>query len=749
MTLFYYDTQLVNTTNKAGKITYSTIGPGDPRRWKLLFMGEVVAISFQKQDSQRAAVIQCMDFTTYWDAIKQHYVNFSNGGVELFENAFLGVNMDRLKFYDVITTDVQSRLLTMLLKSTVPVFNKNKTTTKVTGMSSELVYEVDSVGNSILKGKRQVKDTVTTVTPGYEEAPSLYLGAHRVLREMWFSASNFYARAYNRLRIGDTLVGLKGDTTSARLFRLQYFQKFIQNQIGGGGSMVSVREMMGLLLGTVKHTYVTVPCPMFDPTGDSRGFNPDADKDTISKAIINRKAYAGATLNYTIIKPDTWFLVPPACNIILPHQYNSIAYQRNYLAEPTRLFMRTNLFFGGNNDKWMTERFYAPDFEVFNSHLYASGGYLRRLSEILLPHEQMVGINAIMGWEPDVGAYVAKGARREYLSKLADLEFWKMRFSQRNLNVTMPFNSNPVPGYTGVVMDRVGVGDDAGRHFIGHIAVVVHSIDQSGGWTYITMTGARVHDEDIDFDGKGRSIEEITSRGADGFLDDRYDPALIGKDVYTPLLGCGSLTDVVGSADSTNYVALSETYGPVIAAVAELEQLYRKVLSANADPEVFAQSLTRRPKADIVQIMGANFAGDDSTRGIEALINDPAFQGFMGVAVDPGCLDIQKGNDAYVVQVPTTSYVKVTTAPVMSTVSVYKMPDGSYVSKADEGGTGNPYEQVLSYQVIKELPTTTTVSKTTYSAKSTGSYGLKEHLEERQKPVKAYADSLKLRGLRG
>ena len=731
VTLFYYDNRPYTGDNQGGTLRYYPVGPQDLRRWKLLYMGEIVGVSFQKQDSQRAAMIHCIDFTSYWDFLKQHYVNFSNGGVELFENAFLGVRMDRIQNFDVVTKDMQSNLLTTLLKATTPV-SRTVTTPATAAVPEKRVRGQVSVAAVAAKPA-----TTKTVT---ENVPSLYLGVHRLLREIFFASNIFYARAFNRLRMNDLIVGLKEDTTAAKLFRLQYFQKFIQNQIGGGGGMVTGRQMVDTLLGSVFHNYTTMPCPFFDTTGASRGFDPDVNKDTISSEIIDRDAYKGATLNYTVIKPDTSFFVPPVCNLVFPHQYNSISYQRNYLSEPTRLFMRTSLFFGGN-DKWLTERFYAPDFEAFNEFLHRKGGYLARMSQVLLPHELQVGINPIMGWQPDIGAYVAKGPRREYLSQVADYEFWKARFAQRSLNVGGPFNPEVIPGYPGVVMDRVGAGSETNRHFIGQVATVTHALDQSGGWTYLTMTQARVHDEDIDFDGKGRSIEEITSRGTDGFLDDRYDLTKIGESVYKPLFGCGSFTDAFnadnmdsGTFDTESIKKikdLSEKRGPMVGAVAVAEAYYRSVASSGSDPDSFAWTTCRRPKADLTQILGVPPGEGDSLLADVTFIGsggtDKA-QGFMGVAVDVDAADMAKD-----------SYKSMT----KTTVQVGTRHTDAIMTSVTDSLTGEVRDE-------EEVPASDTpIMVQTYKEGTAQSYELKASLEKRQAAVKGYLDSLKYRGIRG
>jgi len=732
VTLFYYENyDYIRGVNNAPKL--KRLGPNDPRRWKLLFMGELIAINFTKESGRRGAILVCSDFTNYWDSIKQHYVNFRNGGVELFENAFLGVSADRVKNFDVVTKGAHSNIYTWLSQSTFK--------------------DAD--------GKR---------------VSSLYLGVQRIIREMFFAVNDFYGGAFNRLRMGDLIVGLPDDTTAAKLFKMDFFKKFIKNQVGGSGGVVSLRALLDLLLGTVFHTYVTVPCPYWDREGKAIGLKLDGTKPLdkkLANLVMDRGTLKGSSLNYTVIKPNTYFLTPPACNILFPHQYNSIAYQRNYLQEPTRLFLRTDLIFGGR-DKWITERFYAPDFEALNALLYRRGNYLERLASVLLPHEKFVGLNPMMAWQEDLGAFVQKGARREYLSKMADYLYWKQRFGPRSLNVSMPFNPNLIPGYPSLVLDKVGAPGARSRHFLGNVQSVVHSIDQNGATTHMTMVAARLHDETADFDGQGRSLEEITSRGTDGFLDDRYDSSRIGKEVYKVLFGCGSLLDVVNTDDrsplSGGFTEITgtpskaflgsfrEETSDMVRAVNTLQGIYQQAVQNSIDINAFTQSITQRPKANLVDVIGLRLYGKKgdgsvttaeislSTSGqgvtssipeslsLESLekdiyseaqgsaqftITDPEFtidmEGFMSVAVDPYAQD--SINDTFTRTSLSTTFTRVETV----------------TARSDKG----------------VLRTTSTLQANTAEKNTEGSWGLSEKLIQRQDIMLEYINSLRDRGLRG
>jgi len=759
VTLFYYETYDYERTS--GTVALTKLGVEDPRRWKLLFLGEVTGLAIQQQNQQRACVLSCVDPSTYWDSIRQHYINFRNAGVELFENAFMGVRLDRLKHFDVVTKDAHSNLFVWLSQSKVKT---GKTETKLAGyrhtMSGKTISvdEYNSLATAELSSDEQhvlsqgaVKTTSVTedgesasdYAPYYaevdEEYSNLYVGIQRMLREMFFASNLFYAKAFNRLRLGDMLVGLPEDKTAAKLMKLDYFEKFIKGQVGGAGGYVTARQLIQLMLGTVFHTYTAVPCPKFDPEGTSRGMTMSVEQDAhLLKEILPRYTRPGATLNYQLIKPDAWFLAPPACNVILPHQINSLAYQRNFLQEPTRLFMRTSLLFTGTN-KWLTERFYAPDFAAFDVQMYDKGGFNERMASTLLPHEKWIGIAPIEHWQHDLQAYVAKGPRREYLAHLADYLFWKQRFAPRTANVALPFTPDLVVGYPGVVVTETGRVGTAGRHIIGHMQTLVHSITQQGGWTHVTMQGCRNHDETADFDAEKRTLEELTSRGADGFLDDRYDVGRIGQEVYQPIFGCDSLVDAVTTDDLTEEIEqtiltdlqflLDTEDSPLAASVVALQVLYRSAVRAKLDINAFTRSLTHRPKANMVEVIGLPTT-QGATIEMEQMILSQSgeVEGFHSIAVDVDASD--HSYDQYT----TTRYENV--SEVKHTPAVMEeqiFPDGGVISVEEVEVEKAKTEKVTYTREINE----------------TATYGLKDDLAERQERIRLYLDSLVMRGIRG
>jgi hypothetical protein len=763
-----YDNDLIGHSYSEDLLTQTLahLSGADLRNYKVGFFGEILATTFQKQPGARSALISCMSSESYWDSVKQGYINFANGGVETIELAFFGVKASQAQSFDVAGKDLQSNIYTWLAKSK----------SKVTGKAS------------------------------------IYLGAHRVLREMWFSVNDWYAKAFNRWRIGDCVVGLPEDETAAKLFKMDYFKKWLTNQIGGQGGMYTLGQVMQMLLGNVFHTTVTVPFARFDPKGTVRGYDRN-DGSKYLKRLIKRSTWKDATLNSTIIKPDTAFLVPPVCNIIFPHQYSTMSYQRAYTQEPTRLFFRSSLMFTGHSE-WLTERFYAPDFASILKMKQSSGGAFReRMASVVLPHERFVGLNPVEGWSDDISAYVAKGPRKEYLAALADYTFWKMRFESRTLNGTGPLNLNLLPGYPALVMSDSMSTEHLAKHVQGNMHTVAHLIDQNGGFTQFTMTHVRHHTEVVDLDSGGsvvdkegdganyKSLEQITSRGSDGFMDNRYDVERIGQEVYQPIFGCDSLYDALAGVAAQLEIsdALSASLKlPLVAggtkvwadidskkhptrkAIWGLEILYRHAVETGADLQDFSRQVCWRPKASLPEIMGIPSGAEDaevegSAVGIAALAgsNIPA-EGFLSSAVDPASYACTAG-DTYTGSTRTysTEFHSVDAHPPgtdTQTLHVHGgVADGGVLPadlealRLDSEVSGDRIDvsDTMSFQggvVVydeaytdqSEVPPQVQIPhRVSHDKEAPASYGLADDGIERQRAVSIYLDSLRLRGLRG
>ena len=235
-------------------------------------------------------------------------------------------------------------------------------------------------------------------------------------------------------------------------------------------------------------------------------------------------------LRTQIIRPDCWFAVPPACNIIFPEHYVQITYDRNFTQEVTRVLIQAYLSLIGK-DALLASRVLAPNpKDLLSSQRRGSKGQSSWDGSYreLMQHEYHTGIIPREEWLPDTHSFSKPGAvpktqeqvageRTGWATKAALHHFFKYRFAPRQVSVAGRFNPNIACGFPGAVIrapfivpDEVlaehkdnkdllrfvaSSGETLGApyHFVGMIAGVTHQINQDGGSTSVSMHSVRRH----------------------------------------------------------------------------------------------------------------------------------------------------------------------------------------------------------------------------------------------------------------
>lgn len=751
VTLFYLDSSADDTALNArpgttdlasvvGQSNAATLGevPNPTTsidEYKLLFMGEMVSITYNKSAAGRSGSLVCRDFLSYLDALKMTGANYSSGGIEQIENAFQGARLGKDKSTTATGKDLKTNLVDW-----------------ISGQKTE-----DADGN---------------------QRENVVVGIHRALREIFFSGNYFYSKAFNRLRLDDQFVGLPGDKTSINLFDLKYFKKFYDATLARQGSLVSARDILGTLQAPVMYNTVTIPCPYLNTSADKQTRVYDTTGSELASKICEKTSFEGSTLNQFVLKPDSWFFAPPSCNMIFPHMYSSFQMSRNYTDETTRFVLRTddlvqgtayqqltwNYFAGqffGNvayvKPRRMKDRLYAPDIPEFDV-LTGSGsgqGYMSDLNGILMNHERFTGPVSAFGYAGALGQYVSKKSRREYLGFFTDYMFWKYRFQGRAGTVAMGFNPNVVPGFPAVVFDRplTPVEKLEGKHrkhYIGHVVSVSHQISTSGATTHVQLVAVRPYDESIDFEalnltgedieqkGDGSSIEEIAMgfEAEESYFDERYSPENIGTEYYSHILGCDSIVDDF-ELSLSDYASIVTRKLPgnsedktVAKSILALSELYDTVLQEGMDTHQFGRAVTWRPKVTMTQILGSKLLLEVSTSANTPTLGptslDDDSDGFMAAAVDAESSDATSGTYSATEQTTVT-----TTTPVTTSTEIVA------------GDDFNPAQAQLNTGEF------TTSTSTVATDAGEASYGFDDDLEERQTHLQRYLDALLHRGIRG
>ena len=406
-------------------------------RYKLLFGGEVVGFDWTKTVNNRALVLKCADWSTYWDSAQQFNNTdlFGPGYKALFSGG--GTTM--------LTDFMQSasEVVISLIKSPSIQYPKLK------GLLGGLVHLLEAIG-----------------------------GAYYTPNGKTFCGQNiFFSLAELRLHITQMITAYEKDSSSSRLLGGGYDGMFGRT-LSGLGDQVSYRKALNALAAAIFHETYAQPCPLFTPgtnnTVNGRGsttqtlasepslqnivtaaetvaqhinsfvdeiqtspvFGADAIKKingliaevamvksqalsqgyklanlnfdnatkelklaaqrikqspllrnmdiltTSNKAVtqviedlsgawyylrslvyLPASVDAGlarpARLNQQIIRPDVWFTAPPRCNVVFPENYFHLQYQRSFLEEPTRLLLKTNNEFYGE-DELFDQMYFAP-----------------------------------------------------------------------------------------------------------------------------------------------------------------------------------------------------------------------------------------------------------------------------------------------------------------------------------------------------------------------------------------------------
>jgi hypothetical protein len=256
----------------------------------------------------------------------------------------------------------------------------------------------------------------------------------------------------------------------------------------------------------------------------------DTPLDTLDK-IINTRVTRRVTetrevttsdhLFNQLLLPETYFVVPPRCNVIFPDQITQFNFNRNYFREVSRLACGGGLSMltgGGRSGAQIFANYYfAPNIKdvrgkIARKTIFASGS-------TIMPHEIHSGIIPKIEWVTDgqrwgIQAAKYKGVTTEeqrkiaYLQRLANFQFFLHRFNARQMSCVMRFNPYLVLGLPAVVIDRstpsaavietlsdvLGTGRAVlPTAYIGKIMNLVHDINQAGGQTTVAFQYARTH----------------------------------------------------------------------------------------------------------------------------------------------------------------------------------------------------------------------------------------------------------------
>jgi len=204
---------------------FATPEQAELRGYKLLFSGEVVGVVMMKSPTGRQAVLQCSDFSTYWDTTYQFFVSYSPNG------NFLGTS--------------------------AAVWAGGAS------MFDDLTAGHTSVMNEYLRSKPK--------TPGLQNVQGLMGGIISLLEGMGgvprhsHGVNDFFTIAELKNHILQQIVAEQNDDTAQRLFDNKAFNDWLSRGMSSLGQLTTFRDMMKLLFKYVYYEVVPNPAAMYVP----------------------------------------------------------------------------------------------------------------------------------------------------------------------------------------------------------------------------------------------------------------------------------------------------------------------------------------------------------------------------------------------------------------------------------------------------------------------------------------------------
>lgn len=429
--------------------------------YRLLFAGEVIGFAWIQKANMRSVVLQCLDFSSYWDAAVAAAIDYGPQG-DAFTNqaALVGANAS------VIDNIVN--------------FEPNK-----------LVEWIK----------------LPPQTPGLQTISGLAGGVIRMLealsgiRAKHRGINDFFTIAELRCRILAQICAEENDDTAYRLLKAKVFDEWVRQGLQNLGQQVTFRQMIQLLFRYIYYDFVPNPAAKYDASIEegsdrvtkepvpianlqavvaatkqldeiqadlssrvrsetaargqaearsqqleniteslnSKTDNSDAvqralqkidaalatlqevvkDGDGVKLAAITEVGEASsilknardtvtvssvksdstsARLRSHILRPDCWFAPPPRCNVIFPEHYTDLSYDRVFISEATRmLLMFYNTLVGQN--VLLSNKILSPSIGV-EAQLIV-GSQANEGYRNLMTHELHTGIIARTEWVPN------------------------------------------------------------------------------------------------------------------------------------------------------------------------------------------------------------------------------------------------------------------------------------------------------------------------------------------------------------
>lgn len=220
--VFFLDT--VSRRDRDGNL--QNVGNNVDHQYKLLFTGETVALSYVQTPQSRAVVLQCVDFSNYWDSAHAMAIEYGPGG-NVFSN-FGSIYAGAVGTFDDIMNTQPDRIAAwMNQQPKTPGLNK------IGGLAGSVIRMMEDIGGVIPHHK---------------------------------GINDFFTTAELRCRMLFQVTAEENDSTAKRVLQGKVFDQWLRHGLSNIGQQVTFRDMMLLLMKYVYYEFVPNPSAKFDDT---------------------------------------------------------------------------------------------------------------------------------------------------------------------------------------------------------------------------------------------------------------------------------------------------------------------------------------------------------------------------------------------------------------------------------------------------------------------------------------------------
>lgn len=371
----------------------------------------------------------------------------------------------------------------------------------------------------------------------------------------------------------------------------------------------------------------------------------------------------------TVFRPDVWFVMPPACNVVFPEECTNVSYSRQMMRETTRLELQT--FTGILTDQTqnaaaqLIQQYYFAPALIDDSGLPTLPDQIgngktedgtfpstapdeQPLTNVMYIHEKFSGIIPKIERISDTSFYSAIEANKnsgtgvtadsvttvqQYAQRVALFNFLRNRYLARQANVSGTFMPRIVAGFPALVVNRPKESDtDDPTHFIGMITNVTHTLNQEGGTTSFALAYARPHtiasEEESFLRFLAAMAEDIPAQTTDAaYPTQQEDLNTLNLQLRTV---ASKMTNEGEDPIADLYVPLSQ--GDFEAANLKAGEFGVVLFKAGIDVSAFSATVVLINRADLTQTYTY-----EELFGEEALLDDAgstAFRAAFGIAKD-------------------------------------------------------------------------------------------------------------------